>query len=108
MKSSKNKFFIIGIIILLVWVFIEAYFYTIAVAAQKNYTDDLLKEAKEHYEEISNIRHLSENIGTLYVKRGDKFVKVDSATLVHALLKKYQKKRCLLYRDCPEANSTKI
>ena len=92
MKSSKKKFFIIGIIVLLAWVFIEAYIYSIAVEGEKNYTTDLLKEAQGHYDEISNIRNLPENIGTIYVKKGDKFVKFDMTSLVHELLKKYQNK----------------
>ncbi|ADN10079.1 GGDEF domain-containing protein [Sulfurimonas autotrophica] len=90
MKNSKNKFFMIGIIILLVWVFIEAYFYSIAVDAQKNYTNDLLKQAQSHYNEINNIRNLPENIKNLYVKKNNEFVKVDPDLLVHSLLKKYQ------------------
>ncbi|WP_418640776.1 diguanylate cyclase [Sulfurimonas sp. ST-27] len=90
MKNSKNKFFMIGITILLVWVFIEAYFYMIAVEAQKNYTDNLLKDAREHYEEIENIRNLPAEIGTFYVKEGDAFKKVDPSLLVQTLLKQYQ------------------
>jgi len=90
MKNSKNKFFSIGIIILLVWVFIEAYLYTIAVAAQKNYTDDLLKEAQGHYDEINNIRNLPENVGNLYVKKDNEFVKADPNLLAHTLFKRYQ------------------
>jgi len=76
---------------LLVWVFIEAYFYTIAVEAQKNYTENLLKDAQEHYEEISNIRNLPADIGAFYIKKGEKFVKIDPDFLVRTLLKKYQK-----------------
>ncbi len=90
MKNSKNKFFMTGITILLVWVFLEAYFYSIAVDAQKNYTNDLLKQAQEHYDEINNIRNLPENVGNLYVKKDNEFVKVDPNLLVHTLLKKYQ------------------
>jgi len=80
----------ISIIILLVWVFIEAYFYSIAVQAQKNYTDDLLKEAHEHYQEIDTIRSLPKTIKNLYVKKNNKFIKADPNLLVHTLLKKYR------------------
>lgn len=91
MKNSKNKFFIIGITILLVWVFIEAYLYTIAVDAQKNYTENMLKDAQEHYEEISTIRNLPAQIGSFYIKKDDRFIKIDPDFLMQTLLKKYQK-----------------
>ncbi len=79
----------IGIIIFFVWTAIEAYFYSIAVDAQKNYTDDLLKQAQERYDEINNIRNLPQSLGTLYIKKKNEFQKVDSSLLIDTLLKKY-------------------
>ncbi len=93
MKNSEKKSFMIGISILLVWVFIEAYFYSIAVDAQKNYTNDLLKEAYEHYEEIDNIRNLPAKVKNLYIKKNNEFIKAEPDLLVHTLLKKYQQSK---------------
>ena len=89
MKNSKSKLFMIGIIIVFVWIAIEAYFYSIALDAEKNYTSDLLKEAHEHYKEIDNIRSLPQKIDNLYIKKNNEFVKADSDLLVDTLLKKY-------------------
>ncbi len=108
MNETKSKFIGFGFIVIFVWALIEVYMHHIAVEAEKNYEEALVKDAQHRSIEIEKIRDWNAELDGVYVKSKileankylkdnsvsfggeDRFVKINPAWMMRMLSKKFE------------------